>query len=336
MQAKLEAAMRAVSARLADLLPPPPGLSRLAPIRSQIAEALYDRRRDEIERAKRRYLEGAEGAGEELARITRELIAEQRAQMTDARIPTDRTWLRIANQLDRWLPTEEPELMDDPARSEESRIALLRTLDKNNRLRGAYDRFLDALLPLLGAPSREPLTILDLASGHGGFPLSLASSPRLGDRNLRIIASDARPEYLAIGEERAAREGLTNIEFRVIDVFALDKALRPGEADIITSTLALHHFGPGAAALIISQAAQRARRGVLFIDLARAVFVAATVGAGNLLSPDRGYAHDAWVSARKAFVPEELQLIARCAPSGERLSAFYLSPGYAGLRSPVD
>jgi SAM-dependent methyltransferase len=145
-----------------------------------------------------------------------------------------------------------------------------------------------------------------------------------------------RPEYLAIGRERAARAGLTNIEFRLIDALALDKALKPGEVDIVTSTFSLHHFGPGPAALIVSQAARHARRGILFIDLARAVFVAVTIGAGNLFTPDRGYAHDAWVSARKAFVPEELQLIARCAPFGERLSAFYLSPGYAVLRSPVE
>jgi SAM-dependent methyltransferase len=335
MRAKIEAALRQASSRIADLLPPPPGLTRLAPVRSRIADAIFEQRRDEIEREKRRYVEGAPGAAEELVRITQELIAEQRARMTDARIADDRTWLRLANQLDRWLPTDEGELMDDPSQSEERRTTALRTLDRSNRRRGVYDRFLGALEPLLADPSPAPLTVLDLASGHGGFPLFVAASPRLAGRSLRVIASDVRPEYLAIGRERAARAGLTNIEFRVIDAFALDKAIEQGEADIITCTSSLHHFGPGPSALILSQAARHARRGILFIDLARAVFVALTVGAGALFTPDRGYAHDSWVSARKAFVPEELQLIARCAPGGERLSAFYLSPGYAVLRSPV-
>jgi SAM-dependent methyltransferase len=334
MRAMIEAALRQANARIAELLPAPPGLSRLAPIRSRIADAIFEERRDEIERTKRQYLEGAKGAKEELARLTEELIAEQRARMTDARVAGDRAWLRLANQLDRWLPTDEGEIMDDASLSEERRTALLRTLDQSNRRRGIYDRFLEALAPLLGAPSAEPLTVLDLASGHGGFPLSLASSSGTAGRSLRVIASDVRPEYLAIGRERAALLGLSNLEFRVIDAFALDEALRPGEVDIITCTSSLHHFGPGPTALILSQAVRRARRGILFIDLARAVFVALTVGAGGLFTPDRAYAHDAWVSARKAFVPEELKLIARCAPGGEALSAFYLSPGYAALRSP--
>jgi SAM-dependent methyltransferase len=335
MQAKIEAALRRASSRIADLLPPPPGLTRLAPIRASLADAIFERRRDEIERQKRLYVEGARGAAEDLTRLVEELIAEQRARMTDARLASDRAWLRLANQLDRWLPTEEGELMDDPSLSEERRTTLLRTLDESNRRRGVYDRFLGVLEPLLGPPSSAPLTVLDLASGHGGFPLFVAGSPRLAGRDLRVIASDVRPEYVALGRGRAARAGLSNIEFRVIDAFALDKALEQGEVDIITCTQSLHHFGPGPTALILSQAARHARRGILFIDLARAVFVALTVGAGALVTPDRGYAHDSWVSARKAFVPEELELIARCAPGGERLSAFYLSPGYAVLRSAI-
>lgn len=333
MRTKIDAVLGQVKSRLAELLPPPPGLTRLSPIRKQLADEVFARRREEIERLQRRYLEGAAGAADELSRITQELIGELRARTTDGRIAGERAWVRLANQLDLRLPTEEEEILDDASLSEERRTTLIRTLDRENQRRGAYDRFLEALSPLLGAPSEEPLTVLDLASGHGGFPLFLASTAKRTGRRLRIIASDRRPEYLAIGRERAARAGLSNIEFRVIDAFALEEDLRPGEVDIITSTLSLHHFGAGPVALLLAQAIGRARRGILFIDLARALFVALTIGAGNLFMRDRAYAHDAWVSARKAFVPEELALIARCAPGGERLEAFYLSPGYSVLRS---
>jgi SAM-dependent methyltransferase len=335
MRTKIEEVLGQVTSRIADILPPPPGLTRLSPVRSQIADEIFARRQREIEHQQRRYLEGAEGAADDLARIARELISELRARTTDSRITGERAWVRLANQLDRRLPTEEEELLDDASLSEEERTALLRTLDRENRKRGAYTRFLGALTPLLGAPSSQPLTVLDLASGHGGFPLFLASASELAGHRLRIIASDRRAEYVAIGRERAARAGLSNVEFRVIDALALQDELEEGEVDIITSTLSLHHLGPGPVALLLCQALRLARRGILFIDLARALFVALTVGAGNLFVRDRAYAHDAWVSARKAFVPEELKLIARCAPMGDRLEAFYLSPGYAVLRSAV-
>ncbi len=66
-------------------------------------------------------------------------------------------------------------------------------------------------------------TILDLAAGTGetGF----LAAPRLGDSG-RLISSDLSPNMLEAGARVAKRNGITNVEFRVLDVERLELADR--------------------------------------------------------------------------------------------------------------
>src|SRR5204863_9009102 len=93
------------------------------------------------------------------------------------------------------------------------RTRVLRNIDRLNRGLGSYARFAAALEPLLDG--NAPITVLDIASGHGGFPLALSSLREGMDPPLRIIASDLRDEYLEIGRRRAAQGGAGNVEFLV-------------------------------------------------------------------------------------------------------------------------
>lgn len=79
---------------------------------------------------------------------------------------------------------------------------------------------------------------------------------------------------------------------------------------------------------------RNARRGILFVDTARSLTNLCAVGPAAFLgSRDRAQLHDGTVSIRKSFVPEELWLLARCVPGGERLEAIFLPPGHVALRS---
>ena len=81
-------------------------------------------------------------------------------------------------------------------------------------------------------------------------------------------------------------------------------------------------------------ATQHAARGVLFIDPVRALSRLVGTGAVSLLATgNMRFVHDGVVSIRKCFVPSEMRLLARLAPLGESLDAFYLPPGFVVLRS---
>jgi 2-polyprenyl-3-methyl-5-hydroxy-6-metoxy-1,4-benzoquinol methylase len=263
--------------------------------------------------------------------IAERLVCELRARVVDRSPPT--TLTGIAARLDARLPTDTLEHIDDPAFPEARRTAAIRRLDGLNRLLGSYVRFADALEPLL--PADLPATVLDIASGHGGFAIALARLARDRGRPLRVIASDLRAEYLDLGRRRAAAEGV-DVEFRVVDAFAIDASFAPGEIDVVTCTQTLHHFGPAMAAGLIAESVRVARRGILFVDALRSLQSLLLLGALTFLgSLDAAFCHDAVVSIRKSFVPEELSLVARCAPGGEALDAFFLPPGFAALRTPV-
>ena len=131
--------------------------------------------------------------------------------------------------------------------------------------------------------------------------------------DVEFTASDIHREYLDLGATRARQAGLAS-RFELQDALDLSN-LKAGDYDVITCTQSLHHFGPGQIAVMFSEASRIATRGVVFIDGARsALTAAAVVGLGLLMFRHRPFAHDALVSFRRFFVPEELALIARLCP----------------------
>ncbi len=63
------------------------------------------------------------------------------------------------------------------------------------------------------------LSVLDVAAGRG--EPALPAAQRVGPRG-RVLAIDAVEGVLQLARERAQREGLTNVEFRVADAESLD------------------------------------------------------------------------------------------------------------------
>lgn len=253
-----------------------------------------------------------------------------------------RAWERyLAEGAGGWLDRalhrrDREEHIDDAALPAERRRALIRALDRTNGLVGAYAMIRLALARLLdeaGAPRDRAISVLDIGSGHGAFPIALAQRGRLDGRALRVIASDLAPAYVEEAREAAARAGVADrLELRVLDATRLEVELDE-PVDVITCTQTVHHFPPTLVAQLLSSARRAARLGVVFFDARRAPLTLAGIA---LLAPlvsggDRMFLHDGVVSVRRMYSPAELELLARCAPGGEGYRATNFGPQYVTL-----
>jgi hypothetical protein len=90
-------------------------------------------------------------------------------------------------------------------------------------------------------------------------------------------------------------------------------------------------------ARLFEEAARIARRGVLLIDGSRSSLHAVSLTAVGLLrfgSPD--FVHDAVISLRRFFVPEEMLLLARLGSHDQGVRARWFPPSHLFLRYFVD
>jgi 2-polyprenyl-3-methyl-5-hydroxy-6-metoxy-1,4-benzoquinol methylase len=276
---------------------------------------------------------GEPAARRGLEQLVERALLEMRRQV-DAE--ASRTGLRSvwAAVLDAWWrDTEAGEYLDDPRLDSSVRVQILSDLDEMNELLGSYASFFSRLEPFLAGD--QPTRLLDLAAGHGGFALFAADLAGKAGHGVAITASDIKPEYLKLGAERAQKSGV-NVNFQLQDALDLSN-LEPGAFDVISCTQSLHHFKPGQIGLMFAEACRIASRGVMFIDGARSARnAAAFVGIGLLLFRNPAFAHDALVSFRRFYLPEELELIARLCPRGERASADWILPGHCVLELRQD
>jgi 2-polyprenyl-3-methyl-5-hydroxy-6-metoxy-1,4-benzoquinol methylase len=228
-----------------------------------------------------------------------------------------------------WRSVTAGEHIDDPNLDEGLRRQAMEDLDSLNRVLGTYPAFLDMPGPLM--KTDRPTRLLDLAAGHGGFAIALARDARQRGLALRITATDLKQEYLDLGAERARAEGLA-VEFAKQDALDLSNLL-PGDYDLVICTQSIHHFPPGLVAIMFEAAARVAGRGVVFIDGCRSLTRAAPLVAFVLLRfRNPVIAHDAYVSFRRFFVPEELALLARLGPWGDGAVATWAAPDHCLLR----
>jgi 2-polyprenyl-3-methyl-5-hydroxy-6-metoxy-1,4-benzoquinol methylase len=296
--------------------------------RSEAVDSVCDEHRTSIAALAPRLRRGESGARVELHALAERAFNDMHLRVA-ARASNTNLAMSWSAGLDAWWRnTHELEYLDDPDLDPKIRLRIVSHLDGLNVLLGSYRLFFEYLVPLL---SRERSTkILDLAAGHAGFALAALSLAKSRGFSMELTASDIKREYLELGARRAGGLGLA-VEFRVQDALDLSNLL-PGEYDILTCTQSLHHFTPGQVAVMFSEAARVAARGVLFIDGARsALNAAAIISLGLLAYRDRAFAHDAFVSFRRFFVAEELLLLARLGPWGERARACWIPPGHCLL-----
>jgi len=84
---------------------------------------------------------------------------------------------------------------------------------------------------------------------------------------------------------------------------------------------------------MFEEAARHAGAAVVFIDGCRSLLTGTMLQVvGRLRYRNPAFAHDGWVSSRRFFVPEELELLARIGSWGDGVESRWLSPGFCLLR----
>jgi len=173
------------------------------------------------------------------------------------------------------------------------------------------NRWLGGIAPIRREVRRTGArTILDVGSGGGDVAQALVRDGRRRGADVRVTCLDRSPEMLAIARRR------TGGDERLTFVYGEGERLPFGDAafDVVTCTLALHHFEPPAACELLRELRRVARLTPVVGDLTRSrLAFAATWLYARVTTRNRLTRHDAPLSVRRAYEPREALTLARAA-----------------------
>ena len=192
--------------------------------------------------------------------------------------------------------------MDGDGFSTDELTANFRDITRVNRWFGGTSAMLQAL-PTLIPSGATTISLLDLATGVADIPIAVERWCEARGYDVAITATDVSPQILTLARNQIA--GSTRIHLQQADARALPF---PNDTfDVVTCSLALHHFGPADAVLVLKEMDRICRNGFIVNDLRRgAVGYGATWVASRLTTRNRLTRNDAPLSIRRAYTPAEL------------------------------
>ncbi len=209
--------------------------------------------------------------------------------------------------------------MDDPQVDPAALRCSLAFLTRLNRMAGGVDLTLTAVEKL--APTGRELHVLDIGTGAADIPLVLVHWAKRRGITLQVTAVDNHPRTLA--EASQATCDTPAIEIVEADALRLTRErggpFAPGDFDIVTASLFLHHFHDDEVVAILAQMRRLARVGVVWNDLwrnrwARCVTYAMTMVMTRIVR------HDGRASIAAGFtLPETRGLARRAGWAGEQI-----------------
>jgi ubiquinone/menaquinone biosynthesis C-methylase UbiE len=208
-----------------------------------------------------------------------------------------------------WLPTriDDEEWLDHGHGTPASIDQSLADLSRINRWLGGMQGFASYLYPRIRRCRTNPVRVLDLGAGGCTIPETVARWARHAAISLQVYALDLRQAHLRWA--RANLQACPEIAFIQGDVHALPFA--EGSVDFVISSLFLHHFTAPVLIQVLPQWARLARHSLIMTDLVRHPapywFMKATSPVFARSAITR---HDAAVSIRRAYRPQELQRMA--------------------------
>lgn len=109
-----------------------------------------------------------------------------------------------------------------------------------------------------------PITVADLGAGEGLL------SELLARRCKKVIAVDNSEKIVAFGAQKAKKNGLKNLEFRLGDL--QHPPIEPGSVDLVVLSQALHHAEDPAATLVSASRLLKPHGQILILDLLKHTF----------------------------------------------------------------
>lgn len=198
-----------------------------------------------------------------------------------------------------------PELMDDPALDERAHLLALRGLERLNAASGAVPQIWAAIRPLYEtAPS---VSLLDIATGGGDVPLSLARLAASEGRKLHISGTDVSPRAIALCRKRASDAG---IDAQFFEFNALTDELPQAieRFDVVTANLFTHHIDPPDVVALLKRMSECAKKLAIVNDLERSwLNYLQVIVATRLLSTSPVVHYDGPTSVRAAYTISEFQ-----------------------------
>lgn len=193
------------------------------------------------------------------------------------------------------------ELIDGPVDDLDELAANLRDIAFSNAILGGTAPVVRALRSL---PARR---ILDVGSGLADIPYALVRDGLRRGVQIHITCLDRSPAMLTLA--RRATNGHPALAFVHADGGALP--FDDGAFDVVTCTLAMHHFEPDAARALLRELRRVARLTPVVCDLRRSAMAYVATWLWSRTSRNRLTRHDAPLSVRRAYTPDEARGLAR-------------------------
>ncbi len=195
------------------------------------------------------------------------------------------------------------ELMDDP-------IDSIVELQENLADIGWANRHLGGLAPIVRNVRRTGAqTVLDVCCGDGDIARALTADARRRGATISIAGLDCSVQMLTIAAGRTP----PNVAVTYVEGDALALPFADGAFDVTVCNLALHHFEPAAARIMLGELRRVARLSPVVCDLRRSPAAYAAALFWSRTSANRLTRHDAPLSVRRAYTARETRALAASA-----------------------
>jgi ubiquinone/menaquinone biosynthesis C-methylase UbiE len=193
--------------------------------------------------------------------------------------------------------------MDGGAFGADELTANFRDIQRVNRWLGGRSVILNAL-PRLIPYGASSFSVLDVATGIADIPAAIERWAISHGYDVSLTATDVAPQVLDLATARVSSS--TRIQVQQADARALP--FDDGTFDVVTCSLALHHFAPADAVLVLREMDRVCRSGFVVNDLRRSELgFGASWLASRSMTRNRLTRHDAPLSVRRAYTPAELR-----------------------------